>query len=129
MRYTKNKDLAAVVGSTLGVYSKFKGPLRAASMGVKVMADSKARGNNPDLWDKLLFDLDEKLQLGLLDRLRRVAAYHFESETLFLDPATPEDAAYLTKGATFQQLELLAQDSAMVREVRVCGKGKFPSQT
>jgi hypothetical protein len=102
--------------------------MTSAHMGVKVMTDSKARGNNPDLWDKLLSDLDEKLQLGLLDRLRRVAAYHFESEILFIDPATPEDANYLTKGATFQQLELLAQDSTKVREVKVCGKGNFPGQ-
>jgi hypothetical protein len=90
------------------------------------MTESKERGNNPELWEKLLSDLDEKLQLGLLDRLRRVAAYHFESDLLFLDPATPDDAAYLTKGSTFQQLELLAQDATKVREVRVCSKGKFP---
>ena len=90
------------------------------------MTESRGRGNNPDLWDKLLSDLDEKLQLGLLDRLRRAAAYHFESDILFIDPATPEDATYLTKGATLQQLELLAQDATKVREVRVCNKGSFP---
>ena len=92
------------------------------------MTDSKSRGNNPELWQKLLEDLDEKLQLGLLDRLRRVAAYHFESDILFIEPANPEDATYLTKGATFQQLELLAQDATNIREIRVCSKGTFPKE-
>lgn len=90
------------------------------------MTESKARGNCPDLWEKLLTELDEKLQLGLLDRLRRVAAYHFETEILFIDPSSPEDSAYLSKGSTLQQLELFAQDAAKVREVRICNEGKFP---
>lgn len=90
------------------------------------MTDSKARGNRPELWEKLLEDLDEKLQLGLLDRLRRVAAYHFETEILFIDPASPEDLAYLNKGPTLQQLELFAQDATRVREVRICNEVKFP---
>ena len=52
------------------------------------MSDGAAKGNNPVLWDKFLADLDEKLQLGLLDRMRRVQAYHFESDTLFLEPGS-----------------------------------------
>jgi len=90
------------------------------------MTDSKSRGNNPELWQKLLADVDEKLQLGLLDRLRRVAAYHFEADILFIEPANPEDAAYLNKGSTFQQLQLLAQDATNIREIRVGNKGTFP---
>ena len=31
------------------------------------MDDSKVRGNNPELWGKLLSELDDKLQLGLLE--------------------------------------------------------------
>ena len=31
------------------------------------MTEETAKGNNPQLWDKLLANLDEKLQLGLLD--------------------------------------------------------------
>ncbi len=90
------------------------------------MKESKARGNCPELWERLLSELDEKLQLGLLDRLRRVAAYHFETEILFIDPASPEDGAYLNKGPTLQQLELFAQDAANVHEVRICDKDAFP---
>ena len=90
------------------------------------MTESKARGNCPELWEKLLNELDEKLQLGLLDRLRRVAAYHFETEILFIDPSSTEDSAYLNKGPTLQQLELFAQDATRVREVRICNQGTFP---
>lgn len=90
------------------------------------MTDEQTRGNCPERWQKLLSELDEKLQLGLLDRLRRVEAYHFETEILFIDPASPEDAEYLTKGATLQQLQIFAGDSANVSEVRICSAGKFP---
>ena len=83
------------------------------------MSDGAAKGNNPTLWEKFLADVDEKLQLGLLDRLRRVKAYHFESDTLFLEAGNSDDDAYLRKGATFTQLELLAQDSTKVRFVRI----------
>jgi hypothetical protein len=90
------------------------------------MSESKARGNCPELWEKLLTELDEKLQLGLLDRLRRVSSYHFETEILFIDPASIDDATYLNKGATLQQLTVFAEDAAQVREVRICNEGKFP---
>ena len=83
------------------------------------MSDGAAKGNNPTLWEKFLADLDEKLQLGLLDRLRRITAYHFESDILFLEAANPDDDTYLRKGVNFTQLELLAQDSTKVREVRL----------
>jgi hypothetical protein len=90
------------------------------------MNESKVRGNCPELWEKLLSELDEKLQLGLLDRLRRVGAYHFETDILFIDPATIEDEAYLSKGPTLQHLELLAEGATKIKEVRICGQGKFP---
>jgi hypothetical protein len=93
------------------------------------MTESKVRGNCPELWEKLLSDLDEKLQLGLLDRLRRVAAYHFETEILFIDPASPEDLTYLSKGTTLQQLELFAQDATKVHEVRICNEVGFPKSS
>lgn len=92
------------------------------------MNDSKVKGNSPELWCRLLSELDEKLQLGLLDRLRRVEAYHFETDILFIDPANPDDCAYLTRGATLQHLELLAQDATNIREVRICSEGKFPKE-
>lgn len=85
----------------------------------RAMSEGAAKGNNPALWDKFLADLDEKLQLGLLDRLRRVQAYHFESEILFIEPGSADDESYLNKGAQFQQLVLLAEHSTGVREVKI----------
>jgi len=82
------------------------------------MSDGVAKGNNPALWEKFLADLDEKLQLGLLDRMRRVQAYHFESDILFLEPGSKDDEAYLQKGAQFTQLCLLVQDSTGASEVK-----------
>jgi hypothetical protein len=83
------------------------------------MSNGSTKGNNPELWSKLLADLDEKLQLGLLDKLRRIQGYHFEGDTLFLEAASEDDEAYLSKSATLQHLELLAQDATGVREVRI----------
>jgi hypothetical protein len=92
------------------------------------MTDSRTRGNRPELWNMLLSKLDDKLQLGLLDRLRRVSAYHFETEILFIDPSSPSDAEYLKKDSTIQQLQLFARDTANVEEVRICDDGKFPER-
>lgn len=83
------------------------------------MSEGSARGNNPQLWDKLLSDLDEKLQLGLLDRLRRVCAYHFEGETLFIEAGSPEDDAYLQKPSHLQHLTLLAQDATGIENIKL----------
>ena len=83
------------------------------------MSSGAAKGNNPILWDKLLTELDEKLQLGLLDRVRRVKAYHFESDTLFIEFASAEDESYFKKGGALQHLELIAQDATGVRELRI----------
>ncbi len=83
------------------------------------MSERTEKGNNPSLWQKLLDELDEKLQLGLLDRLKRVKAYHFESDLLFIELGTEEDEAYFRKGGAFQHLELIAQDATGVRELRL----------
>jgi len=82
------------------------------------MSDGPAKGNNPQLWDRLLAHLDEKLQLGLLDRLRRVQANHFEGDTLFIEADSLEDNAYLNKGSNLQQLTLLAQDATGVEAIK-----------
>jgi len=63
--------------------------------------------------------LDEKLQLGLLDYLSRISTYHFEADTLFIEPADKEDADYLTKATVLQQLQLFAQDATGVEKVKV----------
>jgi len=78
-----------------------------------------AKGNNPELWDKLLAVLDDKLQLGLLEHMRRVATYHFEDDTLFLEPGNPEDCTYLSKETVFHHLQLLAQDAVKVEKIKI----------
>ena len=83
------------------------------------MTDGSAKGNDPILWNKLLEELDEKLQLGLLDKLRRIQGYHFEGETLIIEAGTDDDENYLKRPATLQQLGLYAQDATGVKEVRV----------
>ncbi len=83
------------------------------------MTDGASKGNNPALWNKLLEELDEKLQLGLLDKLRRVQAYHFESDTLLLEAATEDDEAYLRKPATLTQLVVFAQGATGVKDVKI----------
>lgn len=80
---------------------------------------SSERGNNPELWNKLLNILDEKLQLGLLDHLRRANSYHFEDGVLSIEPATKADQAYLSKSSVQQHLQLMAQDAGAVDKVRI----------
>lgn len=83
------------------------------------MEPTASRGNSPDRWNKLLESLDEKLQLGILDHLRKIKAYHFEEEVLFIEPSTPECEAYLSKDSVIQQLQLLAHDAVQVEKVKV----------
>lgn len=83
------------------------------------MAASSEKGNNAELWDKLLVELDEKLQLGLLDHLKRIASYHFEADVLYVEPGTPEDEKYLSKDSALQQLQLLAQVACKVDRVKI----------
>ncbi len=78
-----------------------------------------AKGNNPELWDKLLAVLDDKLQLGLLEHMRRVTTYHFEDDILFLEPGTPEDSNYLSKETVFHHLQLLAQDAVKIERIKL----------
>lgn len=77
------------------------------------------RGNNPELWNKLLETLDDKLQLGLLDKLRRVNSYHFEDSFLFIEAGSDEDETYLSKPATLQQLAIFAEDTTKAREIKI----------
>lgn len=85
------------------------------------MSDQVTKGNNQELWNKFLADLDEKLQLGLLDRLRRIKGYHFEGSTLIIEAGSADDEIYLKKGSHFTQLSLLAHDSTGVEEVKFRG--------
>lgn len=78
-----------------------------------------AKGNDPARWEKLLAALDEKLQLGLLNYLQRVAVYHFEGEELLLEPGSPEDEEYLRRDSVLQQLALLAQDAVKIEKIRI----------
>jgi hypothetical protein len=81
------------------------------------MVPSATKGNSPERWEKLLEFVDEKLQLGLLDHLEKIASYHFEDGTLYLQPASDESYEYLTKDTCFQQLVVLATDAVKVEKV------------
>lgn len=83
------------------------------------MSPSSPKGNDPERWENLLRVLDEKLQLGLLDHLERVSSYHFENDTLFIQPGSTADLEYLSKPTFFQQLQLLAQDSVGIEKVKL----------
>ncbi len=83
------------------------------------MSPSAIKGNRPEAWDKFLSELDEKLQLGLLDRLERINSYHFEENVLYIEAGNTPDYDYLTKDTFFQQLQLLAQDAIKVDKVVV----------
>jgi len=77
-----------------------------------------SKGNNPERWAVLLEALDEKLQFGLLEYVKRVRSYHFEEDILYIQPGSTEDERYLKKSAVTQQLELLAQDAVKIERVK-----------
>ncbi len=78
-----------------------------------------AKGNNQEKWNRFLAVLDEKLLLGLLDKVRKTNSYHFEEDILFLEAATKEDYEYLNKDSVLQQIQLLAQDATGIKTVRI----------
>ena len=78
-----------------------------------------SKGNDPDRWQRLLDSLDEKLQLGLLDQLRKVQSYHFEGNSLFLEGFSKEQCEYLSRPVVLQQLQFLAQDAIGIQEVHL----------
>lgn len=83
------------------------------------MDSTATKGNDPKRWDKLLIELDEKLQLGLLEHMRRVSSYHFEGDVLYVEPGSEEDKEYLKRDATFQQLVFLAQEAVGIEKVKL----------
>ena len=78
-----------------------------------------SKGNDPARWQKLLDVLDDKLQLALLDRLRKVASYHFEEDIPYIEAASKEEDDHLRKDTVFHQLELFAQDAIKVDKVKI----------
>lgn len=82
------------------------------------MSDTEIKGNNPERWQKLLSALDERLQLGLLDRLKKIVSYHFETDTLTLEPLNLDEQSYLSKDPIFQQLQVLAQDAVGIEKIK-----------
>jgi hypothetical protein len=84
------------------------------------MNPSSRKGNNPELWDKFLNDLDERLQFGLLEPLRRINSYHFEGNSiLIIEPGTQQDFDYLTKPHVSHQLQLLASGSTKIEKIEI----------
>lgn len=83
------------------------------------MNASSKRGNDPERWESLLAALDEKLQLGLLEHLKRVTSYHFEENILYIECGDLKDQSYLSKDPVLQQLKLLAEDSIKIESVKI----------
>ena len=83
------------------------------------MNPSAKRGNNPERWDRLLADLDDKLQLGLLEHLKRVTSYHFEEDILYIEAADLKDQEYLLREGVITQLKLLAEASIRTDNVKI----------
>lgn len=80
---------------------------------------SSKKGNNPEVWQKLLELLDERLQLGLMNYLERVASYHLEGGTLTLQAGNKLDLEYLSKDVIQQQLKILAQEICTIENIKV----------
>ena len=83
------------------------------------MNPSSKKGNNPERWEALLEVLDEKLQLGLLDQLKKISSYHFEADVLFLVPGDEENHEYLSNTTNLQHLEILAQEAVNIERVKL----------
>lgn len=83
------------------------------------MHPSSSKGNNPELWNKLLEELDERLQLGLLDYLKRIASYHFEDQTLTIQAASEDDFTYLSRSAVSTQLKIFAEEIAGIEKIKL----------
>lgn len=78
-----------------------------------------SRGNNPKAWQTFLDTLDERLQFGLLSRIKNSSSYHFEESTLYIEFTQQQDIDYLSKDAMKQQLQILAKDILGVEKVIV----------
>ena len=83
------------------------------------MAETRTNGNNPERWEKLLNLLDERLQLGLLDRLKKVSTYHFEEDLLIIEPASKEEYEYFAREGIRQQVELFAREACRIDVVKI----------
>ena len=83
------------------------------------MHPSSQRGNQPETWQLLLNTLDEKLQLGLLDHLKRAESYHFEATSLEIKAGNQADFEYLSKPAVHQQLTIFAEQVANIEQVKI----------
>lgn len=88
------------------------------------MHPSTQKGNSPEAWNGLLEGLDQKLQLGLLDHLKRVSSYHFEDNILTIEMAKESDFEYLTRSAVLQQLQIFVKDITGIEKTEV----KEPAQ-
>ena len=76
-------------------------------------------GNNPKAWEKFIETLDERLQFGMLSRIKNSSSYHFEESTLYIEFNQQNDIDYLSKDAMKQQLHILAKDILGVEKVIV----------
>jgi hypothetical protein len=70
-------------------------------------------------WNALLAALDDRLQLGLLDKLSRVEKYVIVDDALVLTVPLNDDRIYLSKDNVLTQLTVTALDFFPVQVVRI----------
>lgn len=83
------------------------------------MNEDNSTNKESQLWQALLHALDEKLQLGLLDHLKRSDSYAIEGDTLLITPANEKDEQYLRKEETINHLLLIAEDAIGIKAVTI----------
>jgi len=80
---------------------------------------SSSRGNDPERWLKLLSVLDDRLQFGLLEQLKKIQAYHFEESMLYIEASNKETEEYLLKSSVAQQLSLFTEFVGLTNGAKV----------
>ena len=71
------------------------------------------------VWRKILENMEEKLQLGLLEQTRGVASAAIEGSTITLRVATPEAAEFFAAHVNQQRLIILARPIVHLERVVV----------
>lgn len=62
-------------------------------------------------WESLLVTLDERLQLGLLNKLEALNGHYLEGNTIILETNNNLDYEYLSKPQVKQQIELFLRET------------------
>lgn len=71
-------------------------------------------------WENLLLMLDDRLQLGLLNKLEALNGHYLEGDTIILETNNQLDFEYLSKPQVKQQIELFLKETfESISEVQI----------